>query len=157
MKWNCRMWTKNHQRKTEISFKLHFLTLLKNSYFKIVTLKMFTSQSHQLFRSTSCLYVTKITTLIWLQIWWTCVNREKANNSPSYCCAAINQIPNLKLCYDLNLKKIVKIYIFCQRYKFGCNKPSYSFSSSTFLQQSIHFKINRLLSKELLSKDKRST
>ena len=28
--WNCRMWTKNHYRETELLFKHRFLTLLKN-------------------------------------------------------------------------------------------------------------------------------
>ena len=73
--------------------------------------KNFTPQNHSLFRSTSCFGVTKITTPIWLQKSWKCVNRslkkrqrpntiqilwivknqEKANNSPSYRCAAIKK------------------------------------------------------------------
>ena len=37
--------------------------------------KKFTSQNHSLFRSISCFGVTKITTPIWLQKSWKCVNR----------------------------------------------------------------------------------
>ena len=37
--------------------------------------KNFTPQNHSLFRSTSCFGVTKITTPIWLQKSWKCVNR----------------------------------------------------------------------------------
>ena len=38
--------------------------------------KNFTPQKHSLFRSTSCFGVTKITTPIWLQKSWKCVNRS---------------------------------------------------------------------------------
>ena len=38
--------------------------------------KNFTPQNHSLFRSTSCFGVTKITTPIWLQKSWKCVNRS---------------------------------------------------------------------------------
>ena len=38
--------------------------------------KKFTPQNHSLFRSTSCFGVTKITTPIWLQKSWKCVNRS---------------------------------------------------------------------------------
>ena len=38
--------------------------------------KSFTPQNHSLFRSTSCFGVTKITTSIWLQKSWKCVNRS---------------------------------------------------------------------------------
>ena len=45
-------------------------------YFKIRA-KKFTPQNHSLFRSISCFGVTKITTPIWLQKSWKCVNRSK--------------------------------------------------------------------------------
>ena len=38
--------------------------------------KKFTPQNHSLFRSISCFGVTKITTPIWLQKSWKCVNRS---------------------------------------------------------------------------------
>ena len=38
--------------------------------------KKFTPQNHSLFRSTSCFGVIKITTAIWLQQSWKCVNRS---------------------------------------------------------------------------------
>ena len=38
--------------------------------------KNFTPQNHSLFRSTSCFGKTKITTPIWLQKSWKCVNRS---------------------------------------------------------------------------------
>ena len=44
-------------------------------YFKIRA-KKFTPQNHSLFRSISCFGVTKITTPIWLQKSWKCVNRS---------------------------------------------------------------------------------
>ena len=44
-------------------------------YFKIGR-KNFTLQNRSLFRSTSCFGVTKITTPIWLQKSWKCVNRS---------------------------------------------------------------------------------
>ena len=44
-------------------------------YFKI-RVKKFTPQNHSLFRSISCFGVTKITTPIWLQKSWKCVNRS---------------------------------------------------------------------------------
>ena len=46
--------------------------------------KNFTPQNHSLFRSTSCFGVTKITTPIWLQKSWKCVNRSlKKRQRPS--------------------------------------------------------------------------
>ena len=41
--------------------------------------KKFTPQKHSLFRSISCFGLTKITTPIWLQKSWKCVNRSKKN------------------------------------------------------------------------------
>ena len=87
----------------------------------------FTPQNHSLFRSISCFGVTKITTPIWLQKSWTCVNRsykkrqhpntiqilwivkknqEKANNSPSYRCAAINKAMPLYIDFGALLEQV---------------------------------------------------
>ena len=41
--------------------------------------KIFKPQNHSLFRSTYCFGVTKITTPIWLQKSWNCVNRSLKN------------------------------------------------------------------------------
>ena len=75
LKWNCRMWTKNHYRESEFLFKHRFLTTLK------LEQKNFTLQNHSLFRYTSCFGVTKITTPIWLQKSWKCVNRSLKKDS----------------------------------------------------------------------------
>ena len=48
-------------------------------YFKFRA-KNFTPQNHSLFRSISCFGVTKITTPIWLQKSWKCVNRSFKKN-----------------------------------------------------------------------------
>ena len=45
------------------------------SHSTLLERKKFTPQNHSLFRSISCFGVTKITTPIWLQKSWKCVNR----------------------------------------------------------------------------------
>ena len=65
------------------------------SQFSHSTLKLerekFTPQNHSLFRSTSCFGVTKITTPIWLQESWKCVNRSfKKKTVPQYNSNSLN-------------------------------------------------------------------
>ena len=65
-----------HVNKKPLARKLIFVqTPFSHSTLKLER-KNFTPQNHSLFRSISCFGVTKITTPIWLQKSWKCVNRS---------------------------------------------------------------------------------
>ena len=75
---------KNSKNQSEIAACEQKITTDKANFFQTSyshsTLKLerknFTPQNHSLFRSISCFGVTKITTPIWLQKSWKCVNRS---------------------------------------------------------------------------------
>ena len=94
---------KNKKKKQKIKIKMPHVnkkplpknrifvqTPFSHSTFKLER-KKFTPQNHSLFRSISCFGVTKITTPIWLQKSWKCVNRSlKKKTAPQYNSNSLN-------------------------------------------------------------------
>ena len=68
---------KNRYKKPLARKRILVQTPFSHSTLKFkIRAKKITPQNHSLFRSTSCFGVTKITTPIWLQKSWKCVNRS---------------------------------------------------------------------------------